>query len=129
MTRLPVGKRIDLSPSICSLYDNSNTSFIRVTAVMEIPPDPIYAEAIDKALRATNGQPFHIDAIARVMGGDVEVDRIRNGYALRALVRRGYLAAVPNQVDQALDFPIYYVGWTARGRQARTHSAAVEAGH
>jgi hypothetical protein len=93
---------------------------------MEIPPDPTYAEAIDRALKATNGQPFHIDAIARVMGGDVEADRLRNGYALRALVRRGYLAAVAGQVDQLPDFPLYYKGWTARGKQLRLQSPAIE---
>ena len=85
---------------------------------MEFPPDPVYVDAINKALASTQGKPFHIDAIARALGGDVQRDRDTNGMALSALVSRGYLDAVDWQPDQGVDYPIYYKGWTDAGKTA-----------
>ena len=91
---------------------------------MEVPPDAFFADAIDAALASANGQPVHIDAIARVLHGDVERDRYRNGYAVRALWRRGYLSVITVAVDQATDdFPQYILGWTEKGRRARAAAA------
>lgn len=115
------------APSICSQYDFTIESLTSEgDGDMDITPDHAYAEAIDKAMITTNGQPFHIDAIARVMGGDIEADRIRNGLTLRRLVKRGLLAAVPGRIDGAADFPLYYKGWTARGKRLRLQSPAFE---
>jgi hypothetical protein len=56
--------------------------------------DPLYRDAITTASGSTKSQRFHIDAVTRTLGSDVEADRDRTGQALRILVDQGRLEAV-----------------------------------